>query len=260
MVFFKPDRVGKLLGTRSDSFTVQERPGVGMTARLANTLCEVGGDLYYLAENGVYRYRGQEPERISPVGEAGVLGGCGGTDGVAYYVSLSTTAGWKQYCYLPGDGWYPEDSLQACGMVCREGFLCIQGEDGVIWQTSSDGRETKCASDETKGGPPVRAAIILPPDYELQPAGCRLVGVILRVTGGASSALEVFADYADGATGKDADGSHRVSVGLMAGNVTDRLVRFPVHPHPCDGVSLRLAMSGDWVIHAVMREYEVPRT
>ena len=70
------------------------------------------------------------------------------------------------------------------------------------------------------------------------------------------TSVHVYAEYADGAADRDADGSGWVSLGGTAGNITDRLLRFPVTSRPCDGVRLRIAMSGDWVIHAVMREYE----
>lgn len=259
VVLFKSDRICKLLGTRADSFTLQERPAVGISAPLSGTLCEVGGDLYYLAESGVYRYRGQEPERISPVMESGVKGGCGGTDGAAYYLAVQTLGEeeWHQYCYLPERGeWFDEGTLHPKSMVCRKGFLCIQDVDGYLWLTSSDGRETYCAETEFSVVGPVRAEITLPPDYGFQPGGCRLVGVSLRVTGGDASALYVSADYADGAAGEDADGTRQVSVGLVSGNITDRLLRFPVAPRPCDAVRLRIAMAGDWVIHSVIKEYE----
>ena len=104
---------------------------------------------------------------------------------------------------------------------------------------------------------PVRASLTLSPDYRLQPDGCRLTGVFIRATAGEDSMLEVFADYADGAVGRDADGMEEVSLGVALGGMTDRLIRFPVIPRVCDGVRLRLDMTGDWVIHEVIREYEV---
>lgn len=258
VVFFKTDRICKLLGTRADSFTLQERPGVGPSARLADTLCEVGGDLYYLAEGGVYRYRGQEPERISPVGDAGVQDGAGGTDGVAYYLAVRDGSGGRRlYCYLPEEGrFHPEDNLAVSSMIGWDGFLCIQDSAGRLWKSSCDGRNTGTAADERSVSGPVRASVILPPDYGFQPDGCRLAAVSVRVTGGPSSALEVFAEYADGASKKDADGSAWVSLGGLAGKATDRLCRFPLTPHTCDAVRIRLAMTGDWTVHEVIKEYE----
>ena len=264
VVFFKADRICKLLGTRADSFTLQDRPAVGITARLADTLCEVGGDLYYLAEGGVYRYGGQEPVCISAAGDAGVRGGVGGTDGMAYYLAVKRVGNvWRQYVYLPERGeWFAEDDLEPAFMILRDGFLCIQGADGYLWQTSSDGRETYCAYDERRLSGAVSASAVLLPDYGLQPDGGRLLRVAIRATARAGNhdegepSLEVFADYADGSASLDADGSREVSLGRFTGAMSDRLLRIPVPPRLCDGVRLRLAMKGDWTVHAVMREYE----
>ena len=258
VVFFKEDSVCKLLGTRSDSFTLQERPAVGVSARLADTLREVGGALYYLNERGVYRYGGQEPERISPIGNFPVWNGVGGTDGVAYYLAVYGNGSWRQYCYLPREElWFPEDSIHPCSMVCRDGFLCEQDGEGRLWLTSSDGRDPFCFSDEREVTGDVRSSMILLPDYEFQPDGCRLTGVAVRATGPEEGTLEVLADYADGTRGLDADGMGEESLGIVEGGMTDRLLRFPVLPRFSDGVRLRLEMTGEWVIHGVIREYEV---
>ena len=258
VVFFKEDSICKLLGTRSDSFTLQERPAVGVSERLADTVCEVGGALYYLNERGVYRYGGQEPERISALGGMWIGDGIGGTDGAAYYLALNNGGNWRQYCYLPEErAWFPEDGMHPRGMVCRNGFLCIQDGAGDLWLTSSDGRDPFCLSDEQEVLGPVRSSLVLPPDYEFQPEGCRLTGVFVRATGREGSVLEVFADFADGLGGGDANGVGEVSLGVAEGGMTDRLFRFPVVPHSCDGVRIRLDMTGEWVIHGVIREYEV---
>lgn len=258
VIFFKSDRICKLLGTRSDTFTLQERPAVGLTARMAGTLCEVGGDLYYVSESGVCRYRGQEPELISSVGEQVIQSGAGGTDGVAYYLSLLRADGTRTlYCYRPDrNTWLAEDDIQAGSMIRRDGYLCILDADGRLWLTSSDRRDTGCLSDERSVTGAVRASYVLPPDYDFQPQGCRLVGVSLRVTGGLSSAIEVLADFADGRNAKDATGSTWISLGGTVGNIHDRLLHFPLPPTPCDSLRLRIAMTGDWTVHSIIREYE----
>ena len=50
--------------------------------------------------------------------------------------------------------------------------------------------------------------------------------------------------------------TEEVLLGEFDGGMTDRLLRVPLLPRPCDGSVLRLEMAGDWVIHAVMRTYE----
>lgn len=258
VVFFKSDRICRLMGTRSDSFTLTDVPAVGIPPHLADTLCDVGGALLYCADGGVYRYRGQEPERVAPAGDSAVTGGRGGTDGYGYYLAVEQgEAGWSQYLYLPDtDVWFAEDEIHPTGMVRRDGYLCLQDSDGYVWLTSSDGRSTGCSFDERHVRGEVEASVTLAPDYGLQPDGARLTGLYIRATGGGGSEMEVRASYADGQAGKDAVRSGEISLGVYKGKMTDRLLRIPVTAKLCDGVRLRLVMTGTWIVHAVIREYE----
>ena len=166
-------------------------------------------------------------------------------------------AGWSQYLYLPDtDVWFAEDEIHPTGMVRRDGYLCLQDSDGYVWLTSSDGRSTGCSFDERHVRGEVEASVTLAPDYGLQPDGARLTGLYIRATGGGGSEMEVRASYADGQAGKDAVRSGEISLGVYKGKMTDRLLRIPVTAKLCDGVRLRLVMTGTWIIHAVIREYE----
>ena len=258
VVFFKSDRICRLMGSRSDSFTLTDTPAVGIPRHLADTLCEVGGALFYCTDGGVYRYRGQEPDRVAPAGEEPVTGGRGGTDGYGYYLAVQREdSGWSQYLYLPEtDAWFAEDDVHPTGMIRRDGYLCLQDSDGYIWMTFSDGRATGCSFDERHVRGEVESSVTLAPDYGLQPDGGRLVGIYIRATGGGGSEMEVRASYADGQAGKDAVEAEELSLGTYKGKMTDRLLRIPVTAKLCDGVRLRLVMTGPWVIHAVIREYE----
>ena len=258
VIFFKADRIYKLLGNRADSFVLQERTAVGVPGALAGTLCEVGGDLYYCSGSGVFRYRGQDAEQIAPLVGGTATEGCAGSDGQAYYLAITQSgAGWRQYVYLPlRDEWYAEDVLHVVCMAQREGLLYLLGEDGNVWVTSSDGRETGCRFTEEDASGLVEATAVLPPDYHLQPSICRPGGLYIRATAAEGASMEVLADYADGYVGKDADGTAPVSLGHFEGGMTDRLLRVRMPSNPCDGIKVILRMKGDWVIHAVMREYE----
>lgn len=257
VVFFKCDRICKLLGNRSDSFTLQDSMGVGIPARLANTLCEVGNLLCYCSDGGVYRYRGQQPERISPVGDGSLLRGCGGTDGQGYYLSVETSAGVRSSLYMPDrEEWYPEDGADGVFLLRREGFVLIQDGEGCIWMSSSDGRTPACIFDEGQMRGPITASAQFLPDRYGEPEGYRLAGLYIRATGEAAGTLKVLAAYSDGRYSADAKGDSEVLLGEYAGEMTDRLLRVPVIPRFCDGMVLRLEMTDGWVIHAVIREYE----
>jgi hypothetical protein len=250
-VFFKEGRVCRLLGSRADSLTLQESTGVGIPAPLGDTLCEVGDALYYCAAGGVYRYRGQEPERVASFGGLGVTAGCGGTDGSAYYLSVQTSNGPRMSLYLPDEGvWYPEDGTRAAAMLTYGGFLCVQDGEGRLWMTSSDGRWPACPFDETAQAGQIASSVTLTADRFGEPAGFRLTGVSIRATGAVGGTLRVWGTYTAG------ERTETCLLATYAGGFSDRLLRVPLIPRLCDGVTLRLDMTGDWVLHAVTRVYE----
>lgn len=254
-VFFKSDRICKLLGGRSDSFTLHDAPAVGIPAAMADTLCEVGDALYYASDSGVYRYRGQEPERISGWNGVTVESGCGGSDGVAYYLAVKTPAGHRLSLYLPDQGvWYPEDALDARSMLRQNGFLLLQSADGRIRKTASDGRAAGCRFDERQDGGLLTARVTLPADHRGEPYGYRLTGLFIRATGAAGGCLRVLARIAP--RGGDL-GEEDLLLGQFEGGVTDRLLCLSPLPRPCDGMTLTLEATGDWVIHSLAREYEL---
>ena len=257
MVFFKTDRICKLLGSRSDSFTLQDRQGTGVSEALSATLCEVGDALYYATAGGVRRYRGQEPEWVCSLGGATATGGCGGTDGRAYYLAITVNGESRLCLYLPEEGaWYPEDDLAVKAMLCREGRVWMQDGTGTILTSSSDGRPAESSfTEETLTGNVV-ASMTLLPDRPDRVDKFRPMGVWIRATGRGAGSLRVYAAYADGAASVDATRETEVLLGEFSAPMTDRLLTVPVWAGACDAVTLRLEMTGDWMIHDVIRRYE----
>lgn len=259
VVFFKGDRICKLLGTRADTFALHDNRGAGIPRHLTDTLCEVDGGLCYASDNGVYRYRGQEPERIGSMGTAPVTKGCGGTDGVAYYLALESEGAWRQYVYRPDLGcWHAEDDLHPICMKQKDGFLRVQDAEGYIWTVSSEGRGLTGAMDERQVKGELVSAVTFGPDHSFEPDGYRLTALFIRATAGATGRLEVLGSYADGRVPDD--GGEFSPLATFEGGMKDRLLRIPLIPRLCDGMTLKLVMQGEWVIHAVIREYEVADT
>ena len=258
MVFFKADRIFKLLGSRSDSFILQDRQGVGVPSALAATLCEVGDALYYASEGSVRRYRGQESEWVCSLDGITATGGCGGTDGRAYYLAVTADGKQSLSLYLPAEGeWYPEDSLSVGAMLCHDGLVWMQDGTGTVWTSSSDGRAPAAAFTEETVLGPVKASMTLAPDRPDEPARVRLTKLWIRATGKGSGTLKVYAAYADGAAGADAIRGEETLLGEFPSPMTDRLLTVPAWAGACDAVTLRLEMTGDWVIHDMIRRYEV---
>ena len=257
VVFFKDDHVCKLLGSRADSFTLQDRRGVGVPSALAHTLCEVGDALYYAAAGGVWRYRGQEPEWVCSFGGNTALGGCGGTDGRAYYLSVSTNQANQVFLYIPEEGrWYPEDTVSIETMLCHDGLLWMQDATGIVWTTASDGRSRKGGvSEETMRGF-ITASLTLAADHPDEPARMRPSGLWVRATG-VKGTLRVYASYADGELWQDATKAGEVLLGEFYAPMTDRTLSFSPVAGPWDSVMVRVETEGDWVIHDVIRRYDV---
>ncbi len=258
VVFFKSDRICKLMGGRADTFSLQDSGGMGIPGHLAETLCEVNGDLYYHGEGGVYRYRGQDSELLYSTGEDTVTGGCGGTDGLAYYLAVERQGkGSRLYVYSPERSLcYAEDGLSAAFMGKWKGFAWMQAADGYIWVCASDGRTSVGRLDERMVYGELTASVTAETDHAPDPEGFRLVGVYIRATSSKGGSLTVKASYGDGRTATDIDPAGGEVLGVFAGGMRDRLLRLPVTSRLCDSVSLTLLMRGEWIIHNITREYE----
>ncbi len=283
MLFFKTASICRVLGNRADSFTLLETPAPGIPAAMAPTLCEVGGELYYSGDTGIYRYANisQKPERIGQFSAQLPSIGRGGSDGVAYTVELAfeDTDGamtWRRYLYMPKEGsWYAESGAAVSAHACLGGFLCTQGVDGRVWISRCDGRMMGYASNEKTVFGTLRSSVTFHPDYTHEPDGYRPICLYLRVTHEAASEgeLRVVASFADGASGRDARNpvsslyslespsenaaEGRVELATFTGKMQDRLLRIPLGRPRCDHMILALEMSGEWEVDAIIFEYEI---
>ena len=254
VVCFKRDRICKLLGTRADTFELQEVKAVGTPKELSATVCELAGYLYYASDSGVYRYRGQYPERIAPSLGQSIAAGCGGTDGLSYYVALRSEEAVSSVpilIYAPDPGaWYTTDNRSVPCMMGANGFLWMQDEMGNIRVTSSDGRDA--------GYPPDSFPLVAVAELEtdrFEPDACRPLSVCIRATGAAGSILLLGVQYmgAEKLSGGEYDPT--LFTASLEGDATEQLWRVALPPRTCDQVRIRLSLLGEWVIHSVTREY-----
>ncbi len=261
-VFFKEHGICRLLGSRSDSFTLSELPAPGLPAALSGTLCEVGGALYYHGDAGVYRYgqAGQLPERVAHMPGGRAVGGLGGSDGLCYYLHLlqesedgaATTR--RSYVFSPEHGaWYAEDTRPMAHMQTFGGFLCLQDADGHLWLARSDGRLLGCSINETALHGSIVGRVTFSPDHTASPEGYRPAALGLRATSGEGGELRVLAAFSDPATG---GASAATELAAFPGGGRDRLLRVSFIPRTCDSLIWQLEMQGDWQIDAAVREYE----
>lgn len=248
VIFFKADRILRLLGSRPDSFSLSDGGNVGIPEALADSLCEVDGSLYFLSDGGLYRYRGQEASRVASFGETNCSDGVGGTDGVCYYASVTQGDEKKLWVYSPGrNSWYVEDDPAVEAFGQRSGLIWMQCGDGYLRVASSEGRDTGTPiREEMSAGLIAGELITLPmrPDF---PEPCRPVEAVIRASCTVGSDLAVYASY---------DGGKEVLVGSFSGSAQERVLRVPLPLASVDSVVLRLSMKGDWVIHAIACGFE----
>lgn len=248
VIFFKADRILRLLGSRPDSFSLSDGGNVGIPKALSGSLCEVDGSLYFLSDGGVYRYRGQEATRVVPFGETNCTYGMGGTDGVCYYAYVTQGGQKKLWVYSPGqNSWYAEDDPSASAFIQRGGLIWMQCSDGFIRVASSEGRDTgTTAREEMSVGLITGELVTLPmrPDF---PERCRPVEAVIRASCTVGSGLTVYVSY---------DGGEESPVGSFSGSMQERVLRVPLPLASADSVVLRLSMKGEWVIHAIACGFE----
>ncbi len=269
VVFFKADRICRLLGSRADAFSVSDIAAPGIPADMADTLCEVGGALYYYGDSGAYRYgeRGLYPERLGCLSLSTPIKGRAASDGLSWYLSLAERdvqgqPKWRTYVYVPDtNAWFAEDTRPISSMCRLESYVCRQNTDGHIWLCRSDGRRAGRAVDEADVYGPIASSVTFGCDKSFEPDGYRPTAVYIRATSEPGGELQVLGAVSDGAycpAGTPDITDYRV-LAAFAGGMTDRLLYVPLLPAACNGMTLRLEMTGDWIIHAVTRVYEVPR-
>ncbi len=277
MVFFKETRIGRVLGNSVQNYTLTEMAEPGIPTELSRTLCEVGGDLYYHGDGGVYRYASstQRPVCVGRPLSDHPVGGCGSTDGDVYYLDAITERGGEavhgRYLYLPETNeWYAEDAVEVCDCVAIEGYLCTQDSLGRLWLSRPDGRRLGCVLNEWSLWGNLYAYVTFSPDYTEEPDGYRPIALYIRATSAENAELRVLASFANGRAKQDAvrpvptggtdfadvsDGV--VELATLSGKMSDRLVRIPLPGMHCDHMILSLEMRGEWEIAALVTEYEV---
>ncbi len=112
VMFFKENEIIKFYGDKPSEYQITSIKAPGVSLGSERSLCEVDGYLYYLAPDGVYRYSGGYPEKISaPLGSICLTGGIGGTDGRFYFLFAENEQGeQKTYIYDTQTGvWLSRD-------------------------------------------------------------------------------------------------------------------------------------------------------
>lgn len=133
VMFFKENEIIKFYGDKPSEYQITSIAAPGVSLGSERSLCEVDGYLYYLAPDGVYRYSGGYPEKISAnLGSIYLTGGIGGTDGRFYFLSAENEQGErKNYVYDTQTGvWLSRDFgnvLRFIPFKQRSAYLSTKG-------------------------------------------------------------------------------------------------------------------------------------
>ena len=123
VLFFKEDRILKLLGTKPENFQLNSLLCHGVAAGSEKSLVQLGASLYYHSRAGVCVYGGALPETIAQdLGEP-LSDAVGGAGDEKYYLSAKNAENlWNLYAYDTRTGlWYREDDAHALAFVTYEG-------------------------------------------------------------------------------------------------------------------------------------------
>ncbi len=249
-VFFKNDRIYRLMGRSADDYILSEVSAPGVTEENADSLCELGGRLYYLASGGMYAYDG---ETATSVGEAlpqGLRHGVGGSDGVCYHLSALMPDGTPLQCvYHPTRGtWHITGNLRVVSMAAWEELLFFQTADGALLRSKRVGEilptDTNTVTEVCAESP---SFVIFGEEFGDSHDGLRLHAIHLRAEGDENAVLTVSVAY-DG-------GDAWETVGSIRGRA-DGGFHIPVYPRRAQSYRVRLDMTGTWRVSEMRCDYE----
>ena len=133
VVAFKRNCIHHVYGDSPINFSIPKQTFGGCID--GRSICEIGGVLYYLAQDGFSAYNGGEPYNISPQLKEKYVSCAAGSNGKYYYASAVREDGKRDVLvYTPAvDIWIREDDTPF------EGFCTYNGSvygiaDGIMWK------------------------------------------------------------------------------------------------------------------------------
>ncbi len=232
VLFFKEDRLMKLMGTRPENYQLVTTPCYGLCRGSEKSLCEMGGLLYYHARAGVCAYGGSMPELIGEdLGER-LKNAVGGAVEDKYYLSAEDENGethlfvYDSRCAL----WHREDESRAKAIVSLGGSGYMLRDDGALFSLdASEGTAEGKLSWYFETG-------------ELIDAGYqRPQKLIIRLWAEAGAQLRLMLSFDGGAF--SSAGSIKVT--------RKRPVLVPLRLRRCDSLRLRVEGEGEAALHGL---------
>ena len=243
ILFFKEDRLYKILGAYPSQYTMYDYTVPGVKKGSEKSLRNINEVLYYHGREGVYRYSGGAPELITEnFGLRRFQNACAGAEGGRYYISMQDrdSLEWGMWVYDIQRGiWLQEDGMQAVDFACYGGKLyCAAGDGRVLVLNPDESTEdfewsaTLCRVDET---------------YHNRKSYSKLL-LRMDIAAGSWIQLEVSVD------------DKPFELVYTDHDSVERMREIPILPKRCDNFRVRLKGSGHVVIRSMVREYRVSST
>lgn len=249
-IFFKRDRIAKLLGNGASSYTLSETPAPGVPTGSSLSVASVSGMLYYHGAGGIYRYSGSYPQCISHYlsGRAnGYSSAVGGSDGRKYYVSLKKSDEDAIFCVYDPDceAWCIEDDNNIISMSGSAGVLYMLTKGGTVLAVG----DTRAGIDESY----VKGLTSGYVGFGYDDCGVsdpkRLLRVYLNAYIPEYGSLSLYTEY-DG----EADLHLEKKV---EGNGKEEHIQIDIAPNRCHAFRIRIDTVGKCIIRSVTREYRI---
>lgn len=241
VLFFKEDRMYKILGDYPSQYTMYEYQVPGVEAGSEGSLQNINEVLYYKGRDGVYRYTGGSPELISEeFGLRRFSNAAAGALGERYYLSMQDEKSqkWGLWVYdIRRNIWLQEDESQCVDFAQKDGMLYfINGEGSLVLVNPEESQEavtwsaTLCRMDETYLNRKSYSKLLLRADL---------------LENGAWMQVEISCDDRP---------FQRVYTSY---DKRSKTLVIPILPTRCDNFRIRLSGKGKCLVRSLVREFSV---
>ena len=245
--FFKENRIHRVTVSAEGAHRIDETVCRGVQKGSARSLVVVNETLYYKSCSDVCAYQGGFPQSVSaPLGAERYHAAVAGAAGGKYYLSmLDEEENPALFVYdIARDIWLREDTLRVTSFARVDGELYAASGGRLLTLLGSLPVEGS-AAEETVSWEAVSGI-----QYYEYPENKRLSRYNIRLKLSRGATLAVHVQY-------DSDGVWHSAGSLSAAEEAVDSYLFPVRPHRCDHLQLRLSGTGDVRIYSIARILEV---
>ena len=246
-IFFKENRIHRVSVSPSGAHSVADTVCRGVQKGSARSLVVVNETLFYKSPGEVCAWQGGFPRGVSaPLGTELYHGAAGGEIGGKYYLSMLDESGDSVlFVYdIERDLWLREDTLHvsAFARVGQELYAVADGELlALLGSTAVTG--------STREGEVEWEAVTGIQTFRL-PENKRVSRYNIRLSMAAGASLAVAVQY-------DSDGVWHQAGSVTASGAGTGHFLFPVRPHRCDHLQLKLSGRGEMRLLSISRILEI---